>query len=96
MVLNNQLRDWPNIKAAVPHESVLGPLHFLVYINDLPEGRTASAKLFVDDTSFFSIANDSTVSSASFNKRVYQYDAPLRILFWLNNLDQFRGVKKMR
>ena len=29
------------------------PLLFLVYINDLPEGLTTSAKLFADDTSLF-------------------------------------------
>ena len=39
----------------------------MVYINDLPEGLTTNDKLFVDDTSLFSVVHDSTVSSVSLN-----------------------------
>ena len=34
--------------------SVLGPLLFLIYINDLPDRITYICKIFADDTSFFS------------------------------------------
>ena len=36
----------------------MGPLLFLVYINDLPENLRSSTKLFADDTSLFSIVSD--------------------------------------
>ena len=67
VVLNGQYSNWSKIKAGVPQGSILGPLLFLVYINDLPEGLPANAKLFADNTSHFSVAHDSTSSSVSLN-----------------------------
>ena len=67
MVFNGQSSKWSLIKAGVLHGSILGPLLFLVYINDLPEGITTSAKLFADDTSLFSVVHDSAASSAFLN-----------------------------
>ena len=67
MVLNSQCSNWSKIKAGVPQGSILGPLLFLVYINDLPEGLTTNAKLFADHTSLFSVVHDSTLSSVSLN-----------------------------
>ena len=53
VALNGQSSKRSHIKAGVPQGSILGPLLFLVYINDLPEGLTTSAKLFADDKSLF-------------------------------------------
>jgi len=55
VVLNGSESDWGEIKAGVPQGSVLGPLLFLVYINDLEKGIKSSVKFFADDTSLFSI-----------------------------------------
>ena len=67
VVLNGQSSKWSHIKAEVPQGSILRPLLFLVYINDLPEGLTTSAKLFADDTSLFSVVHDSAASTAFLN-----------------------------
>ena len=41
----------------------MGPLLFLIYINDLPNGLKANAKLFADDTSLFTIVKDKQESA---------------------------------
>ena len=38
-----------SVKSGVPQDTVLGPLMFLVYINDINENITSSVRLFADD-----------------------------------------------
>ena len=49
VVLNGQSSNWVDVKAGVSQVSIMGPLLFLIYINDLPEGLITNAKLFADD-----------------------------------------------
>ena len=57
VVLNGTSSDWKNIQAGVPQGSVLGPLLFLVYINDLTDNITSEMRLFADDSSLFTTVN---------------------------------------
>ena len=68
VVLNGQVSAWKSINAGVRQSSILGPLLFLIYINDLTEGVTTNVKLFADDTSLFSVVNDSQTSANDLNK----------------------------
>ena len=55
VVLNGQASEWLPVKAGVPQGSILGPLFFLIYINDLSIDIISTVKLFADDTSLFSL-----------------------------------------
>ena len=67
VVLNGQTSDWKKINSGVPQGSVLGPLLFLIYINDLPDGITSICKIFADDTSLFSKVLDINESANKLN-----------------------------
>ena len=66
-MLNGQVSDWSDVRAGVPQGSILGPLLFLIYINDLSEGLSSNAKLFADDTSLFSVIHNSNTSALELN-----------------------------
>ena len=68
VVLNGQASTWTNIIAGVPQGSILGPLLFLIYINDLSGRLSTNAKLFADETSLFSVIHDSQTSANVIHK----------------------------
>ena len=66
-MLNGQHSLWADVKTGVPQGSILGPLLFLIYINDLPNGLNSNVKLFADDTSLFSVVHNITDSANLLN-----------------------------
>ena len=68
LVLNGQVSSWADVKAGFPQGSVLGPLPFLIHINDLPSDLTSNPKLFADDISVFEAVKDMTLTANEMNK----------------------------
>ena len=67
MVVNGSHSTYPTVKSGVPQGSVLGPLLFLIYINELERNIKSNIKFFADDTMPFSIAKDPAISANNLN-----------------------------
>jgi ribonuclease P/MRP protein subunit RPP40 len=67
VALNGFYSDYASIESGVPQGSVLGPLLFLVYINDLETNIISNVKFFADDTMLYSIVHDPIKSASNLN-----------------------------
>ena len=54
--------------AGVPQGFVLGPLFFLIYINDLVDDLSSEAKLFADDRLLFTTVYDEAIAADQLNR----------------------------
>ena len=70
LILNGQSSKQSPIKAGVPQESSLGPLFFLVHINDLPNKLLSSPKLFAVDTSIQGFIQALLIMSVLWRKKI--------------------------
>ena len=68
VLLNGKSSQWASISAGVPQGSVLGPLFFLVYINDLVENVDSDVRMFADDTLLFSVVWDEATTVQQLNR----------------------------
>ena len=48
-MVNGVKSDWAPVLSGVPQGTVLGPLLFLLYINDITEDIDSELRLFADD-----------------------------------------------
>ena len=77
VVLQGCSSDWRNIGAVVPQGSVLGPIMFLVYINDMKDDLQSSLSLFADDNLMHISSN-----SDKTNKNILNSDGIMKT--WAN------------
>ena len=95
VVLNGQSSTWLPVTAGVPQGSILGPLLFLIYINDLSNNLSSTAKLFADDTSLFSVVNDVNLSQFHLNsdfKKISEWAYQWKMAFNLDISKQAQEV----
>jgi hypothetical protein len=53
-----------SILSGVSQGSVLGPVLFIMYVNDILRSRGISIKLFADDTKLYTVLKDDSIASA--------------------------------
>ena len=57
VMIRGEKSQWLNVYSGVPQGSVIGPILFLIYINDLPTGIKSKINIFADDTKMASKVN---------------------------------------
>ena len=58
--VHGSFSSWMEVLSGIPQGSVLGPLLFVLYINDLPDGLVSEVFMFADDTKVYREIKDDT------------------------------------
>ena len=91
VILNGQCYCWPGIPFGASQCSIVWPLLFLIYINDISVGLKSEFKLFADDTGLFLIVHDVIISK---NDQTVIYDCIYQWKMKLN-LDLSKQVQEI-
>ena len=75
VVLPGMFSDWKDIKAGLPQGSILGPLLFLVFINDIVSNINSNIRLFADETTVYIIAENPLTAAVVLNSDMQKIDS---------------------
>ena len=73
--INGHSSRYKAIEAGVPQGSIMGPLLFLIYINDIVNNLTSNARLFADDTSLYVLVNNPNEAAVKLNEDLLKIDS---------------------
>ena len=75
VVLNGTKSDIKYINAGVPQGSILGPLLFILYINDIVDEVSTNIRLYADDSCIFTVGHDSQTMANELNSNLERISA---------------------
>ena len=87
VVINGKCYGWLEVSSGVPQGSVLGPILFIIFINDIEAGICGNILKFADDTKLFCKVG-SVINCAKLNddlRKLYSWSEDWQMLF---NLDK--------
>jgi len=87
VLLNGVASDWSRVVSGVPQGTVLGPLLFLLYVNDITEGVLSHIRLFADDCVLYK-----SIASSS-DSDILQDDLT-RLVSWSDKWQMSFNIKK--
>lgn len=98
VVLPSATSGWKYIQAGVPQGSILGPLLFLLYINDIVTDIDSNIRLFADDTSLFIIVENPTTAANCLNSdlsKISQWASSWLVSFNPTKTESLRFSRKL-
>jgi Reverse transcriptase (RNA-dependent DNA polymerase). len=88
VLINNNLSKPATITCGVPQGSILGPLLFLIYINDLPNATNFKVTMFADDTTLQHFGNNLQVMEVEASHSLKNLASWLKVNKLVLNLDK--------
>ena len=84
--VGNSLSNSSRVISGIPQGSILGPVLFTVFINDLPDDLLSTCKIFADDTKLYNSSDRSTVLQCDIDK----------LLIWSNTWNLYFNAEKCK
>ena len=87
--INNELSDWCDVTSGVPQGTIIGPVAFLIYINDISKNVKSNCKLYADDCVLYRCVNNSK------DAEMLQHDHD-RVVIWSSKWSMEFNVTKCK
>ena len=70
--IGDQFSETSKVTSGIPQGSILGPILFTIFINDLPESINSICKIFADDTKIYNTSNKHDMIQTDLNALILQ------------------------